>query len=123
MLRWVTPVIHFRRTATCDVDLRGKPIKENDKVVLYYAAANRDGAVFPKPETFDVGRSPNEHLAFGVGEHFCLGANLARLEIRIMFEELLRRFPRSELGGPVRRLRSNFINGIKQMPVRLEPDA
>jgi len=118
MLRWVTPITCFRRTATCDTEMRGQKIRENDKVVLYYAAANRDEAIFPEPERFDVGRTPNEHLAFGVGEHFCLGSSLARLEIRIMFTELLRRFPDMELAGPVTRLRSNFINGIKRMPVR-----
>ncbi len=123
MLRWVTPVTHFRRTATCDTELRGVKMKENDKVVLYYASANRDEAVFEHPERFDVGRTPNEHVAFGVGEHFCLGSNLARLEIRIMFEELLRRVPDLTTDGPVRRLRSNFINGIKEMPVRFTPGA
>ncbi len=121
MLRWVTPVMHFRRTATRDTEIRGVTIKENDKVVLCYPSANRDEAVFTDASRFDVGRTPNEHLAFGTGQHFCLGANLARLEIRVMFEELLRRFPRIELAGPVRRLRSNFINGFKAIPVRLRP--
>ena len=78
--------------------------------------------MFPRAESFDVGRTPNEHLAFGIGPHFCLGANLARLEIRIMFEELLRRLPDLELAGPVERLRSNFINGVKHMPVRFTPE-
>ncbi len=91
-------------------------------MVLYYASANRDEAVFTDPDRFDVGRTPNEHLAFGVGEHFCLGSSLARLEIRIMFTELLRRFPDMELAGPCRRLRSNFLNGIKRMPVRFTPE-
>jgi cholest-4-en-3-one 26-monooxygenase len=118
MLRWVTPVMHFRRTATRDTEIRGVKIKENDKVVLYYPSANRDERVFPDSSRFDVGRTPNEHLAFGGGQHFCLGANLARLEIRVMFEELLGRYPRIELAGPVRRLRSNFINGFKDVPVR-----
>jgi cholest-4-en-3-one 26-monooxygenase len=119
MLRWVTPVMHFRRTATRDTEIRGVSIKENDKVVLYYPSANRDESVFPDAARFDVGRTPNEHLAFGIGQHFCLGANLARLEIRVMFEELLQRYPRIELAGPVRRLRSNFINGFKDIPVRM----
>jgi cholest-4-en-3-one 26-monooxygenase len=123
MLRWVTPVMYFRRTATCDTELRGVKIKENEKVCLYYTSANRDEDVFPDPQRFDVGRTPNEHLAFGGGQHFCLGANLARLEIRVMFEELVRRFPRIELRGPVRRLQSNFINGFKEIPVRLAPRA
>ena len=123
MLRWVTPVMHFRRTATCDTELGGVPIKENDKVILYYSSANRDEDIFPDGDRFDVGRTPNEHLAFGAGEHFCLGASLARLEIRIMFEELLRRLPDIELDGPVRRLRSNFINGYKEIPVRFTPES
>jgi cholest-4-en-3-one 26-monooxygenase len=123
MLRWVTPVMHFRRTATCDTELRGVKIKENDKVVIFYSSANRDESIFPDPDHFDVGRTPNEHLAFGIGQHFCLGANLARLEIRVIFEELLRFYPAIELAGPVRRLRSNFINGFKEIPVRLGPAA
>lgn len=118
LLRWVSPLIHFRRTATRDVQMHGTTIHENDKVVIFYPSANRDERKFVRPETFDVGRAPNEHLAFGIGEHFCLGANLARLEIRLIFEELLRRLPDLEFAGPVRRLRSNFINGIKAMPVR-----
>src|SRR5262245_5425141 len=122
MLRWVTPVNLFQRTATRDVQLRGQQIREGDKVVLFYASANRDEEVFPDAQRFDVGRDPNDHLAFGIGPHFCLGANLARLEIRIMFEELLRRLPDIELAGPVERLRSNFINGIKRMPVRFTPE-
>jgi cholest-4-en-3-one 26-monooxygenase len=96
-------------------------INENDKIVLYYPSANRDESVFTDGHRFDVGRTPNEHLAFGVGQHFCLGASLARLEIRIMFEELVRRFPKIEPAGPVRRLRSNFINGFKDIPVRFTP--
>ena len=122
MLRWVTPINAFRRTATCDMELRGQKIKENDKIVLFYASANRDESVFPDPERFDVTRTPNEHLAFGVGQHFCLGSSLARLEIRLMFTELLQRFPDMELAGPVKRLRSSFINGIKHMPVRFTPE-
>jgi len=122
MLRWVTPVIHFRRTVTRDTELRGQKLKENDKVAIYYSSANRDEDIFPNADKFDVGRSPNDHLAFGAGEHFCLGASLARLEIRVMFEELLRRLPDIELGGKVRRLRSNFINGIKAMPVKYTPE-
>ena len=122
MLRWVSPVMHFRRTATRDTELRGQPIRRGDKVVIYYASANRDEDVFPNADRFDVGRTPNEHVAFGIGEHFCLGSNLARLEIRIMFEELLRRLPDIELDGPVARLRSDFINGIKRMPVCFTPE-
>lgn len=122
MLRWVTPVMHFRRTAMKDVEIRGQKIKEGDKLILYYPSANRDEDVFANPDKFDVGRTPNDHLAFGVGEHFCLGHNLARLEIRIMFEELLKRLPDIKAAGPVRRLRSNFINGVKTMPVEFTPE-
>jgi cholest-4-en-3-one 26-monooxygenase len=118
LLRWVSPLIHFRRTATRDLEMHGQRIREGDKVVIFYPSANRDEAKFDAPERFDVGRMPNDHLAFGIGEHFCLGANLARLEIRLIFEEMLRRLPDLELASPVRRLRSNFINGIKAMPVR-----
>ena len=122
MLRWVTPVMYFRRTATRDTELRATPIGENQKVCVYYNSANRDEDVFPDGDRFDVGRTPNEHVAFGVGQHFCLGNSLARLEIKAMFEELLRRLPDIELAGPVRRLRSNFINGYKQIPVRFTPE-
>jgi cholest-4-en-3-one 26-monooxygenase len=121
MLRWVSPVIHFRRTVMRPTEFRGTKLKEGDKVAIYYTSANRDEAVFPEPMTFDVGRTPNNHIAFGIGEHFCLGANLARLEIRAIFEELVRRVPDVELAAPVRRLRSNFINGTKEMQVRFTP--
>jgi cholest-4-en-3-one 26-monooxygenase len=123
MLRWVSPVNVFRRTATRDTELRGHRIREGDMVALFYASANRDDEVFANPNAFDVGRTPNDHLAFGIGPHFCLGANLARLEIRVMFEELLRRLPDIELAGTPERLRSYFINGIKRMPVRFTPTA
>lgn len=122
MLRWVTPVMYFRRTATRDTELGGQKIREGDKVVIYYPGANRDENVFQNPDVFDVGRTPNEHLSFGVGEHFCMGAGLARLEIRVMFEQILERFPDMELAGPVARLRSNFLNGYKRMPVRYTPE-
>jgi cholest-4-en-3-one 26-monooxygenase len=121
MLRFVSPVMHFRRTATRDVEIRGQKIREGQKVAVFYISANRDEDVFRDPDRFDVGRTPNNHLAFGIGEHFCLGANLARLEIRIMFEELMRRMPDIELAGPVARLQSNFINGVKRMPVKFTP--
>ena len=124
MLRWVTPVMQFQRAAQHDTEIGGQRIAEGDRVAVYYVSANRDEAVFEQPDRFDVGRSPNEHLSFGGGgPHFCLGANLARLEIRVMFEELLRRLPDIELNGPTRRLRSNFINGLKSMPVRFTPAA
>jgi cholest-4-en-3-one 26-monooxygenase len=113
----------FRRTATRDLTLRGQTIREGDKVVLWYPSANRDEEVFADPDRFDIDRSPNEHLAFGIGQHFCLGANLARLELRIIFEEIVRRLRHPELAGPVRRLRSNFINGVKEMRIRFTPQA
>jgi len=120
MLRWVTPVMHFRRTARAGTELGGQEIHAGDKVAMWYVSANRDGAAFPDPDRFDVERTPNEHVAFGAGgPHFCLGASLARLETRVMFEEMLTRFPDLEPAGPPRRLRSNFIHGIKELPVRL----
>ena len=118
MLRWVTAVMHFRRTATADTSIRGQRILEGDKVVMWYPSANRDEEMFERPDMFDVRRQPNDHLAFGIGTHFCLGAWLARLELRVMFEELLRRLPDIELTGPVQRLRSYFLCGITTMPVR-----
>jgi cytochrome P450 len=121
MLRWVTPLIYFRRTTTREVELRGRVLPKGAKVALYYHSANRDEEVFESPFRFDVGRTPNHHLAFGIGEHFCLGSHLARLEIRVMFEELMKRIPDMELAAPVRRLRSNFINGIKEMRVAFTP--
>jgi len=123
IVRWVTPVMQFRRTATRDLELGGQKIRENDKVVIYYGSANRDARVFTDPERFDVERDPNPHVGFGIGVHYCLGASLAKLEMRIMFEELFRRLPDLELAGPVARLRSNFINGIKSMPVRFTPES
>jgi len=122
-LRWVSPVIYFRRTLQRDVVVGGRQMREGDKVAMYYPSANRDEAIFEGADRLDVGRSPNPHMAFGGGgPHFCMGASLARLEIRVMFEELLRRLPDMELDGPVQRLRSNFINGIKHMPVKFTPE-
>jgi cytochrome P450 len=120
ILRWATPVHHFRRTATRDVDLRGQHIKAGDKVVTWFTSANRDEEAFPDPYTFDVSRLPNDHVTFGPGgPHFCLGAHLARLETKILFQELLPRLRSIELAGPVERIRSNFVNGIKRMPVKV----
>jgi len=123
VIRWSTPVVHFRRTcATVDAEVGGQPIKEGDKVVLWYSAANRDPSVFDDPYAFDVRRDPNEHVGFGGGgPHFCLGAHLARREIRVMFEELLRRLPDVEVSGEPEYLQSNFIHGIKRMPVQFTP--
>ena len=118
-LRWVSPLIYFRRTLQRDVAVGGQQMREGDKVAMYYPSGNRDESVFEDALAFDVSRAPNPHMAFGgSGPHFCLGASLARLEIRCMFEELMRRLPALELDGDVQRLRSNFINGIKHMPVR-----
>lgn len=121
ILRFESPLIHFRRTATQDTEIRGLKIRAGDKVTMWYSSANRDEEIFPDADTFDVGRTPNAHVAFGIGEHFCLGSNLARLELNVMFEELLRRLPDIELAGEPRRVRSNFINAIKYMPVRFGP--
>ena len=122
MLRFVSPVNYFRRTATRDTEIRDVPIKEGDKITLWYPAANRDPDQFPDPNTFDIDREPNDHVAFGGrGPHFCLGANLARYEINCMFEELRRIVPDMELTGPVERLHMNLINGIKHMPVKFTP--
>ena len=124
MLRYVTPVMHFRRTATGDMELHGQEIKEGDKVVFWHTSANRDEAAFEDPDTFDVTRSPNNHIAFGGGgPHFCLGANLARMEIMVMFDRLLDRIPDIRLDGEVQRLQSNFINGTKHIPVAFAPSA
>jgi cholest-4-en-3-one 26-monooxygenase len=122
MLRWGSSIHNFRRTATRDTELGGKPIKAGDKVVIYYLAANRDPEVFTDPHTFDIGRTPNDHVAFGGGGvHFCLGANLARSEIRAMIRQVVERMPDLALAGEPRRLRSDFINGIKSMPVTFTP--
>lgn len=118
MLRHVSPVAQFRRTANRDIELHGKTIKEGDRVIIAHASANRDERVFADPDRFDIARSPNPHVAFGVGAHLCIGATLARLEARCMFEELFARIGELELDGPLVRVRSNFINGIKTMPVR-----
>ncbi|MFQ5471839.1 MAG: cytochrome P450 [Dehalococcoidia bacterium] len=123
ILRWASPVMQFRRTAMHDTEIRGVRIKEGDKVVIYYPSANRDEDIFPNADTFDVGRTPNPHVAFGPGgPHFCLGANLARLEVRVMFETLMRRLPDMEIAGPPQYLRSNFIGGIKHLPVTYTPE-
>jgi cytochrome P450 len=123
MIRWATPVKEFMRTATADTEIRGVPIAKGESVYLAYVSANRDEEVFEDPQSFDVGRTPNEHLAFGGrGPHFCLGASLAKMEIRVMFEEILGRLPDMTLAGDPERLRSTLIAGIKHLPVRYTPE-
>ena len=118
ILRWASPVTHFARVATRDTELGGKQIHAGDRLALWFASANRDEAVFENPYTFDLRRTPNEHLAFSKGEHFCAGAHLARLELRLTLQALLPRIKQIELTGKVERLRSNALAGIKHMPVR-----
>jgi cytochrome P450 len=120
MLRWNSPVVHMARTATTDVEIRGQLIRAGDVVVMLYQSANRDEEIFgPDSEEFKVTRNPNPHIAFGCGEHSCVGAQLARLEATVLFEELLRRFPKLELVGEVDRMRATMVPGVKRMPVRL----
>jgi cholest-4-en-3-one 26-monooxygenase len=122
MLRFVTPVMNFRRTAMYDTELSGTPIRKGDKIVFFHASGNRDEEIFENPDRFDVGRDPNPHIAFGGGgPHFCLGANLARMEISVMFEHLLDRLPDIHQAGDVQRLQSRFINGVKHLPVAFTP--
>ncbi len=124
MLRYVTPVMNFRRQTTQAFELGGQLIEEDSKVVFFHVSANRDESVFDDPQRFDITRNPNPHLAFGAGgPHFCLGANLARMEIRVMFEHLLDRMPDLRLDGEVQRLQSQFINGVKHIPVAFPPAA
>ncbi|WP_067806440.1 cytochrome P450 [Actinomadura formosensis] len=124
IVRWVSPINQFRRTALTDTELGGKEIKAGDKVVVFYSSANRDERVFEDPCTFDVGRDPNPHLGFGGGgPHYCLGTHLARLNLRIIFETILERMPDIRLAGEPRRLRSNFVNGYKEIPVSFTPSA
>jgi cholest-4-en-3-one 26-monooxygenase len=123
MLRYVSPVNYFRRTATCDFEMRGQQVKEGDKVVMWYTSGNRDEEVFENSMAFDISRTPNPHVAFGGGgPHFCLGFSLAQLEIKVMFEEIFSRLPDLKIAGPVQRLRSNFINGTRHMPVQFTPE-
>jgi cholest-4-en-3-one 26-monooxygenase len=126
MLRWVTPVRNMNRTLTRDVELAGQQLREGDRVLLLYPSANRDEAVFADPFRFDITRDPNPHVAFGAyGRHHCLGAPLARLELRILFEELLRRLPDLELveGAALPQRRGNFVLGLESVPVRFSPGA
>jgi cytochrome P450 len=120
ILRWATPVHHFRRTAAVDTELAGTAIKAGDKVTTWFVSGDRDESVFENADVFDITRNPNRHMAFGPGGiHHCMGAHLAKMEVRIAFEELLARVDEIELTGPPERLRSNFFNGIKRLPVKV----
>lgn len=122
IVRWASPVMYFRRNVTRDTELRGQKLEEGDKVSIWYISANRDEDVFDEPFTFDILRSPNEHVGFGGGgPHHCLGANLARMEIYVLLEEMAKRVPTIERAGEAQPLRSNFIAGIKHMPVKYPP--
>jgi cytochrome P450 len=124
ILRFTPSLLHFRRTAARDVELRGETIRAGDKVALWYVSGNRDEEQFPDADRFDVAREPNRHLAFGLGSpHFCLGAHLARLELRVWLEELLPTLGRIELAGEPKRLRSNFFHGVKSVPIRVGASA
>jgi cytochrome P450 len=118
IVRWVSPVIQFSRTATADTEIRGQKIREGESVGMFYPSANRDEEVFDEPFKFDVGRNPNPHIAFGIGEHFCLGANLARLELQVIFRQLAQRLESVEPTGPAERILSSFVGGIKRFPIR-----
>jgi cholest-4-en-3-one 26-monooxygenase len=122
MLRYVTPVMNFRRQTTKPTELRGQKIGADEKVVFFHISGNRDEDIFENPQVFDIARSPNPHMAFGGGgPHFCLGANLARMEIRVMFQHLLDRMPDLKQDGDLQRLQSSFINGTKHLPVTFSP--
>jgi cytochrome P450 len=118
VVRWTSPIIHFGRTATQDYPLRDKMIRKGDAVALFYPSANRDEDIFDDPFRFRVDRKPNNHLGFGVGEHFCLGAHLARLEMIVAYKYLLPRIEEIELAGPVDRLHSGLVGGVKRLPIR-----
>jgi cytochrome P450 len=120
IVRWTTPVIQFARTAVEDTEIRGQKIRAGESVCLFYPSANRDEEVFDEPFKFDVGRDPNPHIAFGIGEHFCLGANLARLELETIFRQIVERMEYAEPAGSVERLRSSFVGGIKHMPIKMK---
>jgi cytochrome P450 family 142 subfamily A polypeptide 1 len=129
MLRWVTPIKNMNRTTTREVELEGQVMAEGDRVLLVYPSANRDESVFDEPFRFDIGRSPNEHVAFGFGSHFCLGNSLARLELRVMIDRLLDRLPDLRLADEITdeaqldRREANFITGYERLPVVFTPTA
>ena len=119
MLRYASPVSHFKRTVMHDTEIRGQKMRAGERVVLFYGSANRDEDVFERPDEFDIGRDPNPHVAFGAGgPHLCLGMHVARVELAVMFRELLARMPHIEPNGPIERMHSSFIAGIHSMPVR-----
>jgi cytochrome P450 len=118
ILRWVTPTIHFSRTAACDYELRGQVIRKGETVVLYYSSANRDDEVFPDPDVFDITRSPNRHLAFGSGPHACLGMQLARMEIRCFLRVLLERVEHLQISGPTPSIAASLVTRLAHLPVR-----
>jgi cholest-4-en-3-one 26-monooxygenase len=118
IVRWTSPVIQFCRTTQGDLELHGQTIRKDDAFCLLYPSANRDETAFEDPDVFRVDRRPNPHLGFGIGEHFCLGAQLARLELRVIFRELAARLDEIELAGPFERMRSGFLGGVKRMPIR-----
>jgi len=118
IIRWTSPVVHFARTATGDYELRGRRIAKGETVTMFYPSANRDEEVFGDPDSFRVDRAPNPHLSFGIGEHFCLGTPLARLEIRILFQQLLERLEAVELSGAPTRLRASLVGGLNHLPIR-----
>jgi cytochrome P450 len=122
IIRWQTPLAHMRRTATQDAELAGKPIAKGDKVVMWYVSANRDEAVFDQPNELRIDR-PNarQHLAFGIGVHFCMGSRLAEMQLRVLWEEILARFRTVEVVGAPRRVRSNFVKGYVSLPVQVRP--
>ena len=122
MVRWQTPVIHMRRTALSDFELGGKQIKAGDKVIMWYLSGNRDESVFKDPEKFVIDRSnARAHVAFGFGVHRCMGNRLAELQLRVLWEEIMKRFDRVEVVGDIERLPNNFIRGIRNVPVQLHP--
>ncbi len=120
ILRWTSPVVHFCRTASEDAELHGNKVRAGDSLCLFYPSANRDERTFEHADAFQIDRRPNRHIAFGVGEHFCLGAHVARLELRVVFRHLVERLEFIELAGEVERLRSSVIGGIKHMPIRYQ---
>ena len=120
IVRWTSPVIQFCRTPIEDFEMHGQKVKAGDSLCLLYPSANRDAEFFEEPDSFRIDRSPNSHVGFGIGEHFCLGANLARLEIRIALEKLIPRLEHVKLAGPMDRVQSSFLGGVKRMPIRFE---